>query len=131
MKRLSWNLPAACAAAALLTVALFSGCETVDEDDYAGIRVSPTYASLRRGQSVTLTASGGWNYRWALDNTEHGTLNATYGESVTYTAHTMPSGTDVQVTVTVTGRVSNYGTNGIYAAEARINHRASPAEEEP
>ena len=28
-------------AAALLTVALFSGCETVDEDDYAGIRGNP------------------------------------------------------------------------------------------
>jgi VCBS repeat-containing protein len=75
---------------------------------------------------VVLTASGGWNYRWSLSDDAYGTLNATYGESVTYTVHEVPE--DVQVTITVTGRVSNYGTNGLYTAEARINHRAPSAD---
>lgn len=143
MKRTIFTLPFAAALLALTALFFHTGCETLNEDDYAGVRVSPTYASLRPGQSVTLTASGGWAYRWSVDadpmDEAFGTLSANHGESVTYTARKVPdTGIDQIVTVKVEGNIANYdgyykpgGTNThvTAAAEVHINHRANKPKE--
>ena len=38
------------------------------------------------GESVTLTAKGGWDYTWEILEPKHGTLSTYNGKQVTYTA---------------------------------------------
>jgi hypothetical protein len=68
--------------AAFLVVA---GCEASSPSELA-VTVTPDHATLRSGESVTLTASG-WNaYRWSLSKPNIGDLSSTVGESVSYRA---------------------------------------------
>lgn len=72
-----------CAAA---IAAVFAGCET-ESASSAQISVSPSSARLSaQNPSVTLSASGGWNYVWSLSNGSYGSLSKASGSSVTYTA---------------------------------------------
>ncbi len=73
------------AAAAALAAALFSGCETESAATQTAT-VTPNYARLSKGQSVALSAAGGWNYRWTLSDDTFGYLDKTAGAKVTYTA---------------------------------------------
>lgn len=82
MHILSHVLPAAAIAIAAIA---FSGCET-ESAGSASVSINPGYARITSGQSVTLSASGGNDYRWSLSNGSYGTLNATRGSSVVYTA---------------------------------------------
>ena len=69
-------------AGAVLSALFASGCE--DANSYS-ISVSPNYAKIKPGQSVTLTASGWDNYTWSIDGSA-AHLSATTGKSVVVTA---------------------------------------------
>lgn len=79
-------LPICLAAAFSAMAILLGGCET-ESAASAQITVSPSSARLSaRNPSVTLSASGGWNYTWSLSNSSYGSLSRASGSSVTYTA---------------------------------------------
>lgn len=84
------------------------GCETESASGRV-ITISPSYARLEKGNSLTLTASGGWDYRWLLETPTAGYLNKTTGSQVTYTA------TKDGVTQTVTVRGMFSSDNSSYA----------------
>lgn len=88
------------ALAGWLVAAAFVGCESADSYH---ISVSPGHASLKSGESVTLTAKGWNDYLWAMDKDGAGHLSATKGESVVFTAGTGVSNATVTVTVTAVG----------------------------
>ena len=75
----------AAAAALVAAAALFSGCETESAATQTAT-VTPNYARLTKGQSVALSAAGGWNYRWSLSDDSYGYLDRPTGAKVTYTA---------------------------------------------
>ena len=120
-------LPAFAAAAvlagAVLSAFFASGCE--DADSYS-ISVSPNYAKVKGGQSVTLNASGWSNYQWTLDNENGAHLSATTGKSVVVTAESGSSNAVVNVIATAagSGSSSGSGTNTTssagYTAKAKI-----------
>ncbi len=70
------------AAAAAIFIAL-TGCETEKLSD-TQLSISPSSATLAPGESITLTAQGGWDYVW--DQPKHGYLSTLNGKKVTYTA---------------------------------------------
>ena len=110
-------------AGAALTACLSSGCESADS---YSISVSPNYAKIKGGQSVTLNASGWSNYQWTLDNENGAHLSATIGKSVVFYAESGASNTVYNVTATAVGSsaASGSGTNSVssagYTAKAKI-----------
>ena len=94
--------------AAMAAVVGIVGCETESASGRV-ITISPSYARLEKGNSLTLTASGGWDYRWLLETPTAGYLNKTTGSQVTYTA------TKDGVTQTVTVRGMFSSDNSSYA----------------
>ena len=118
-------LPAFAAAAvlvgAVLSVLFASGCESADS---YSISVSPNYAKIKPGQSVTLTASGWSDYTWSIDGSA-AHLSATTGKSVVVTAESgSASNAVVNVIATAVGTASGSGTNSVssagYTAKAKI-----------
>ena len=71
------------AGTAALVLALV-GCETEKLSD-TQLSINPAKATLSPGQSVTLTAQGGWDYTWKVAQGT-GTLSSYNGKKVTYTA---------------------------------------------
>ncbi len=67
-----------------------AGCET-ESSDQISVSISPSYASLKKGESVTFTASGWQDYTWAITDKTMGVLSATKGPSTVYTAIKGPS----------------------------------------
>ena len=121
-------------AAALLFAG--AGCE-IDSAD-SSININPTAAYVNHaGQTVTLTASGGYRYQWSLSNNQIGRLNTYQGNQVLYTSLSQPASlAEVQV-VSVssffsdddtadTGGTStnNTPTTVVHSAEAYITHIA-------
>jgi hypothetical protein len=109
-------------AASALSV-LVAGCES--GDSYS-ISVSPNYAKLKPGQSVTLSASGWSNYAWSLSSENGAHLSATTGKSVVFYAESGASNTVYNVVATAvgSGSSSGSGTNTTssagYTAKAKI-----------
>ena len=110
-------------AGAALVACLSAGCESADS---YSISVSPNYAKLKPGQSVTLNASGWSAYTWSLDNESGAHLSGTTGKSVVFYAETGASNTVYNVTATAvgSGSSSGSGTNTTssagYTAKAKI-----------
>lgn len=123
------GLFAALVLAAASLSALVAGCES--GDSYS-ISVSPNYAKLKPGQSVTLTASGWDNYKWSLDNESGAHLSGTTGKSVVFYAektggggsNSVSSVYNVVATAVGSGSSSGSGTNSVssagYTAKAKI-----------
>lgn len=118
---------------AALALAL-AGCN-VDSAD-ATIDIVPDSTSLRKNESVTLTARGGYNYTWSLTTESYGVLNTRSGRQVIYTSLYEPGSNSpvtqiVKVTSTFYNNSSssnNASTNGtitIQSAEAYITHLPS------
>ncbi len=84
-----------------------SGCETDSASDLA-VNISPSGGKLKAGQTIRLTASGGWNYQWSCDQNK-GYLSKTTGSTVNYTAFSSASNT--HHTITVTGFGSGSGSS--------------------
>lgn len=67
------------------------------------IRVSPASATLRQGESVNLTASGGGTYTWTLATPSYGVLSSTAGNQARYTSqYAAADGKSVTQVITVT-----------------------------
>ena len=107
---------------------LFCGCET--DAASSPIEITPSSATISQGQSLTFTASGGYEYRWALGTSGLGVLSTTRGQQTTYTA-TAASGEGTNFTQTltctstITGTGGDSGTNSSSyqaSAEAIITH---------
>ncbi len=67
---------------------MFSGCEAKPADEE--IVISPSTATISLGQSITFTASGGYDYRWELKHEDWGYLSTRSGPTTTYTAAVRP-----------------------------------------
>lgn len=101
---------------------VFGGCESADSHV---ISISPNYAEVNAAkQRIALTAQGYNDYTWSLANNEIGSLNASTGESVVYTAHSVPppGGEHAVQTVYVTARAT--GTSATYKGSAKIRHNS-------
>ncbi len=72
------------AAAAIAVIAAMTGCESEKVSD-SQLSISPSSATVAPGGTVTLTASGGWDYTWRIASGS-GTLSSYNGKKVTYTA---------------------------------------------
>jgi hypothetical protein len=68
---------------------ILSGCEA--SSAVQRVRITPDAARLSRSQSVTLTASGGYDYDWSLSDDTIGTLNTRFGPTVVYTSIHSPN----------------------------------------
>ena len=117
------GLFAALVGAASALSALVAGCESADS---YSISVSPNYAKLKPGQSVTLTASGWSDYTWSIDGSA-AHLSATTGKSVVVTAESGSASNavvNVVATAAGSGTSSGSGTNSTssagYTAKAKI-----------
>ncbi len=110
-----------------LVVGLAASCENEKSAGDSVLDVSPSYAELRRGQSVTLTAAGPYEFVWDLENAEIGSLSSHHGRSVVYTARVCEPADTMQTVHVFTGVSS--GTNGTahaaYAGSATIRHRGT------
>lgn len=84
---------------ALVALPCLQSCET--QDSGGAITITPAYAEIRAGQSITLTASGGINYTWSLATSGAGGLSRTTGNSVLFIAPSSLTTTTEQV-ITVT-----------------------------
>ncbi|MCA1808013.1 MAG: hypothetical protein ABR497_04230 [Kiritimatiellia bacterium] len=118
---------------------LGTGCEVSSAD--ARIEITPSSSVLHHsGQSVTLTAQGGYRYEWSVENREIGYLNTHSGNQVVYTSIHVPTEVAAVQVVQVLSRYSdnthadaggattNAPTTGaVHFAEAYITHYPEPA----
>lgn len=109
-------------------IVVLGGCEV--DSAARKIEVRPDAATLRYGQSVTLTAYNGYEYQWSLATPAWGTLSAYSGMMVTYKSLYDPTTPAVQV-ITVTSTFSDNDTGSstatnpvVHKAEAYITHIA-------
>jgi hypothetical protein len=94
------------------TAVLVTGCE-VESASVNKINVSPSSAILRPDEAVTLTASGGFDYKWALTgDATLGTLSTTKGPTTTYTSTHDPGSDTVVQTVQLTSFINGQDTSG-------------------
>ena len=121
----SFVVPAAWASTALLMIVFICGCEV--DSAARKIEVRPDSATLRYGESVTLTAYNGYVYDWSLQNETYGKLNTRHGIMVTYTSMSDPVAPLLQI-ITVTSTFDDNGDSGAgsnpvsHTAEAYITH---------
>jgi len=87
-----------CASLFAVTLGLiWVGCEV--DSATSKVTIDPPSAAVSVGQSVTFTASGGYDYTWHLSQPTWGTLSTTTGDTTTYTSlyDPGPSNSPVQV----------------------------------
>lgn len=130
MKR-TLRLSAALAALAAAVLAFAPGCESAEAND---VTVSPGHATVSKGGSVRLSASGWDNFRWTLSNGDIGVLSATVGRQVVYTSIAAGEATQ-RVTATAIGSGATASTSSTsstnattativgYSASAVITHK--------
>jgi hypothetical protein len=76
---------------ALMVVAasagIWFGCDDLDTKsaESSEMYIEPANLVMRKGQSQTFTAVGGYDYKWSVDNESVGVLNPRTGSTVTYT----------------------------------------------
>jgi len=115
--RRAWRLAMGCAALML------AGCEVSSERRQ--VAITPSAAALRKGEAVTLVASGGEDYTWALAEPHMGYLSALRGDTVVYTSRFMPDRGEASlqtVTVTALGGGSPNALDTARTADALITH---------
>jgi len=102
---------------AMLAALLFQcGCETESASD-SSVRISPSRAKVRNGQSVEFVASGGFDYSWAISDSSLGFISAKSGNRTVYTAN-VQTGTNPVVVVQTLTVTSTIGTTGASATNA-------------
>ncbi|MFH1476658.1 MAG: hypothetical protein ABIH24_04080 [Verrucomicrobiota bacterium] len=105
---------------------ILAGCEV--ESASHRIEIHPDSATIKYGQSLTLSALNGYVYTWSLSDNTMGTLNTRQGMQVTYTSLTDPAAPAVQI-ITVSSTFSDTDETGtgsnapvVHTAEAYITH---------
>lgn len=79
--------------------------------------ITPAVVDLATGDSISLTAAGGWQpYSWSIvaDDGTKGTLSSTTGEQTTYTAPTMVPASPVTIQVDDNGAQTVTATVNVY-----------------
>ncbi|MDP6810967.1 MAG: hypothetical protein QGH42_13465 [Kiritimatiellia bacterium] len=117
---------------ALIGGLCFVGCET-ESASQNNVLISPRSAIILIDNTVELTASGGFDYEWSLEQEEWGTLSTTKGSRTVYTSAHDPDPETWQEhqVITVKSYINRQagGTNGFsdYAqtAEAIITHQTA------
>jgi alpha-tubulin suppressor-like RCC1 family protein len=89
-----------------LTVGTLMACGTTPSNGITGIGISATQVVLKESENTvlnaTVTGTGTFNnaVTWAFENTAHGTLSSSSGNSITYTAPSNTFGKVVRITAT-------------------------------
>lgn len=113
-------IKASLAITAVLAFTALCGCET--DSASSEVKIVPESISVRKGQNVTFTASGGYEYSWALSDNTLGVLSKRTGHSTTYTSLSEPASNAAPVVqiITVTSTIGSgqqvsttVGTNGL------------------
>ena len=99
---------------------LFSGCETDSAD--SPLKIAPSSVSVKQGDTVQFTVSGGYEYAWNLDPDDgSGRLNTRKGATVVYTCLSTTIGTvpkNVRVTSTIPGSSAGASNGPAYQVQA-------------
>ena len=105
---------------------LLTGCEV--ESASRKIEIHPDSATIKYGETLTLSALNGYVYEWSLSDNTLGTLNTRSGIQVTYTSLTDPASPVLQI-ITVSSTFSDTDESGtgsnapvVHTAEAYITH---------
>jgi hypothetical protein len=103
-----WFLLAVAAVSGLLG----AGCEV--DSAAARPKIDPSYAVVHEGESVALTASGGYEYEWSLSSPSWGILSSRTGNPIVYTSTFEPASnaTEVIQTVRVRSWIPGSGASG-------------------
>jgi hypothetical protein len=113
----------------IVAAGIIAGCDS--EPAGSPITISPPSATIHKGESITFTASGGYEYEWSVDTPEYGTLSVTRGASTVYTSiyDPTPEGTTntTDVSVTQTLRVRSYITGDSSSASNGASSTESTA----
>ncbi len=109
-------------------LALFQGCETESASDNF-VEISPEFSYIEEGQSIVLTASGGYSYEWFLDKKDWGLLTEKTATTVKYTSTYQGSSDNEVQTITVRSHIegASSSTNGVtyeHFAYAYVTHYA-------
>lgn len=100
--------------------ALFCGCET--EPATAPVNISPSSGIIHFGESLQLTATGGYDYQWSVSSHNLGYLSVNTGPSTVYTSIYQGGGTNALQEITVNSTIVGTQTGGTntttYAASA-------------
>ena len=98
-------------AAVLLIVNI--GCETQSAQEK--VTITPDSAGIQRSETITFTASGGYEYEWSLGEESWGILNTRRGATVQYTSlHSASNGKQI---ITVTSTISGAPGGGTNTAD--------------
>lgn len=118
--------------AAITAGAIFSG--GCDETNPASeqVTISPTSSTLLKGESVALTASGGYSYEWSLSDENKGSLSIRTGSQTTYTSRYEPEEVIYTQVITLNSQVAidydsdNSSTSSVsyqaHTTEAYVKH---------
>ena len=118
--------------AAITAGAIFSG--GCDETNPASeqVTISPTSSTLLKGESVALTASGGYSYEWSLADENKGSLSIRTGNQTTYTSRYEPEEVIYTQIITLNSQVAidydsdNSSTSSVsyqaHTTEAYVKH---------
>lgn len=110
-----------------------SSCDDVDPAS-EDITITPSESTLKIGESVDLTAAGGYSYTWSLANEDRGALSTRTGSTTTYTSHYEPEEDIYSQVVTVTSTIapdyddsssSSNSTGSTGTGEAYVKHISS------
>jgi hypothetical protein len=122
-------------AAAFAALLMATGCDDAEPATEA-VRIEPTSVALRKGESATFTASGGYEYTWSIAQGGWGFLSNLTGPTVTYTSLYDPSNlvAAVQVLSVISSIPDAHRAetnappiNGEVSAEAHITHVSGDA----
>ena len=75
-------------AASVAVAIVYTACDVASPG--GEVIVSPSSVALKKGHSAQFTASGGFEYRWRLENEDWGLLSTRRGPSTVYTSYYDP-----------------------------------------
>ena len=95
---------------AFIIASFLTGCETKSAS--SSVSITPDSTTIIIGQSITFTASGGYEYSWSLENNSWGTLSNLKGSSTVYTSRYNPGTNSTPATQIITVQSSIEGSSG-------------------
>ena len=103
----------------------FMACD--NESASNRITVEPPYVRLHKGESVTFTASGGYDYFWTLSDNALGRLNTRNGPRVIYTSFSTASSSGAVQTVSVNATIAGESVGGSTGTTANAYSQSAEA----
>jgi hypothetical protein len=91
-------------------LALFQGCEVESASDNS-VEITPEYSAIDEGESVVLTASGGYSYEWSLEDTDWGVFSEKTDTTVRYTSTYQGTSDNEVQTITLRSYIEGSSTS--------------------